>query len=76
MLTLLKEHRYRVQIGAEARILLVEEHISGMTGWAGKFRVHIPGDSTGESRTIYGSSDQEVAYLAAEYLNLRRRDAA
>lgn len=76
MLILLKEHQYRVQIGAESRILLVEEHLSGTTGWAGKFRVKIPADATGESRILYGSSDQEVAYLAAEYLNLRRQNAA
>jgi hypothetical protein len=76
VLILLKEHQYRVQIGAETRILLVEEHLSGPTGWAGKFRVKIPADTTGESRIFYGSSDQAVAYLAAEYLNLRRQNAA
>jgi hypothetical protein len=73
MFTILKEHRYRVQIGSETRILRVEELVSGPAVWVKRFRLQIPAETGLEAKTIYGSTDQETAELGAEFFD-RRRD--
>jgi hypothetical protein len=73
MFTILKEHRYCLQIGSETRILRVEEFVSGPAVWVKRFRLQIPAETGLEAKTIYGSTDQEAAELAAEFFD-RRRD--
>jgi len=73
MFTILKEHRYRLQIGSETRIFRVEELVSGPAIWVKRFRLQIPAETDLEAKTFYGSTDQETAELAAEFFN-RRRD--
>jgi len=62
----LKEHRYLVQIGAETRVLRIQELVHGTAGWGGRFRLQIPAEGGADAQTIYGSTSEEVARLAAE----------
>lgn len=73
MFMLLKEHRYRAQIGSETRVLRVEELVSGSPVWMEKFRLQIPAETGHEAKTFYGPGAQEVAELGADFLD-RRRD--
>jgi hypothetical protein len=75
MFTLLREHRFIVQIGTETVILRVEELVSGSPLWSGKFRLQIPASTTTEAKIIYGESEEEVARLGAEFLDRRRLDS-
>jgi hypothetical protein len=71
---LLKEHRYVVHIGSNTHFLNVHELISGLAGWADRFRLQIPADSYGEAMTIYGASHEEVAKRAVDFLVGRKRE--
>jgi hypothetical protein len=71
MFTILREHRYRIQIGSETRILRIEELVSGPAVWEKRFRLQIPAEPGFEAKTIYGSTDQETAELAAEFFDGR-----
>jgi hypothetical protein len=62
----LKEHRYLVQIGAETHVLRIQELVDGTVGWGGRFRLQIPAGGGANAQTIYGSTGEEVARLAAE----------
>jgi hypothetical protein len=73
---LLKQHRYVVQIGIESHLLRIEERVSGLGVWRGKFRVQIPATTRNEATTIYGRSADEVAAAAARFLDYRRRESA
>ncbi len=61
MYTLLKEHRYRVQVGIDTHIFVVEERIDGQEGWGGTFRLRIPASVHSAAKTFYGANDKEVA---------------
>jgi len=67
--TLLKEHRYVVQIGVKTHVLRVEELVSGPAVWGGKFRLRIPADDHRMAETIYGTSADEVAERGAAFMS-------
>jgi len=69
---LLKEHRYVVHVGSHTHILSIHELVSGVAGWADRFRLQIPADSYGEAMTIYGASHEEVAKTALDFLARRK----
>jgi hypothetical protein len=68
---LLREHRYLVHVGTYTQILSIHELISGLAGWADRFRLQIPADSYGQAMTIYGRSHEEVARTALDFLTRR-----
>ena len=71
MFTLLREHRYSLQIGADSYLLRVEEVVAGASTWTAKFRVHIPASVRNPAETLYGSAADEVAEKAAKMLSER-----
>ena len=75
MCVVLKEHRYVVHVGAVKHVLRVEELVAGPAVWRDKFRLLIPADLSGEAKTIYGATAQEVAKLGAGVLGGRKPKA-
>jgi hypothetical protein len=69
-----RESRYIVQIGTDKHLPRIEELVSGEELWGGRFRLHISANQNGAARTIYGSSELEVAVHAAEYLIRREQE--
>jgi len=65
---LLKEHRFKVVAGTETHLFTVEELVTGLAGWADKFRLRLPATSSSEARTFYGASCYETAEKAAAFL--------
>jgi hypothetical protein len=58
---LLKEHRLRFLLGAETKLLTIEELVVGVTGWPSRFRLKLAASSCSEARTFYGASCYETA---------------
>lgn len=69
MFVLLREYRYIVQIGSQSHVLRIEELVSGPVVWGDKFRVQIPPSTGREATTIHGTSADEVAEAAAQFLD-------
>jgi hypothetical protein len=69
--TLLREHRYYVQIGADVHTLRVEELVAGPAVWRSKFRLHIPASHGTTAEIIYGENADEVAKKAATVISQR-----
>jgi hypothetical protein len=67
MFTLLKEHRYIVQVASRTEIFRVEERISG-PAWRSPFRLEIPAGAKTVAKKIYGASADEVAKTGAAFL--------
>jgi hypothetical protein len=65
---LLREHRFKLVVGAETRLLVIEELAKGLAVWPHKFRLKLPASAHCEARTFYASSCYEVAEKAADYL--------
>jgi hypothetical protein len=64
----LRESKYLVYIGNHTYLLRIEELVSGPALWGGKFRLQLCADRERQPKTIYGSSELEVAERGAEYL--------
>lgn len=69
MVTLVREERFIVLIGAEEVILRVQELVSGLELWPQRCRVQIPASHTRGALTCYGATPQEVAERAAKELS-------
>jgi hypothetical protein len=69
--TLLREHRYFVQVGTDVHTLRVEELVAGPAVWRSKFRLQIPASHGTTAEVIYGENADEVAEKAATVISQR-----
>jgi hypothetical protein len=73
MQRILKESVYLVQLGPQTHVLRIEELAEEGESWGRKYRLQLPAEGGGETKTIYSSSEMEVALCAAEFLIWRGR---
>jgi hypothetical protein len=65
---LLKEHRFTFFTSGEVHLLRIEELVQGLALWPERFRIKLPASHCSEAKTIYGSSCDEAARSAVEFL--------
>jgi hypothetical protein len=65
---LLKEHRFKFFAGTETHLFTIEELVTGLAGWADRFRIRLAASSGSEARTFYGASCYETAEKAAAFI--------
>jgi hypothetical protein len=65
---LLKEHRFTFFASGEVHLLRIEELVQGLALWPRRFRIKLPASHCSEAKTIYGSSCDEAAKNAVEFL--------
>jgi hypothetical protein len=65
---LLKEHRFTFFASGEVHVLRIEELVQGLALWPGRFRIKLPASHCSLAKTIYGSSCDEAAKNAVEFL--------
>jgi hypothetical protein len=65
---LLKEHRFTFFASGEVHLLRIEELVQGLALRPRRFRIKLPASHCSEAKTIYGSSCDEAAKNAVEFL--------
>jgi|HubBroStandDraft_2_1064218.scaffolds.fasta_scaffold53281_3 hypothetical protein len=67
-LMLVKDHRFKVFVGNETHLFVVEELVTGLAAWPSKFRLKLHASPRSEAKTFYGASCHEVAEKVADYI--------
>jgi hypothetical protein len=65
---LLKEHRFTFFASGEVHLLRIEELVQGLALWPSRFRIKLPASHCCQAKTIYGTSCDEAAKNAVEFL--------
>jgi hypothetical protein len=65
---LLKEHRFTFFASGEVHLLRIEELVQGLALWPSRFRIKLPASHGCAAKTVYGTSCDEAAKNAVEFL--------
>jgi hypothetical protein len=66
--SLIREHRYVLEMAVDSTILRIEEFISGPVIWPQKYRLRLHATHGRPAKSFYGDSPQSVAEQAAEFI--------